>query len=102
MLVACFLRGRVKDLLAPLQSVFKEPTNAPEFMNVMLLRSNNLHISSTHVRIFRVIRTRSQIQLECVEIALKLKIIKHLVRIQCYNSKIPTEVLTTPKDRLKK
>jgi hypothetical protein len=41
MLVACFLPGRAKDLLAPLQSVLKEPTNAPEFINVMLLRSSN-------------------------------------------------------------
>jgi hypothetical protein len=32
-------------------------------MNVMLLRRNHLHISATHVDIFRVMITRLEIQL---------------------------------------
>jgi len=37
-------------------------------MNVILLHSNHRHVSATHVDIFRVVRTRIQLQLQCVEI----------------------------------
>ena len=62
-------------------------------MNVILLNSRNVHISATHVGIFRVIRTRLKTQLWCVEIALQFKIIKFLSKIQCCNSKIPMNVI---------
>jgi hypothetical protein len=35
-------------------------------MNVTLLHSNHQHVSATHVAIFRVVRTRTQLQLQCV------------------------------------
>jgi len=41
----------------------KRPTNALGFMNIILLHSNHRHILATHVAIFRVVRTRIQIQL---------------------------------------
>jgi hypothetical protein len=41
----------------------KEPTNAIGFRNVIILRGNHLHISATHVAIFRVVITTVQIQL---------------------------------------
>jgi len=44
------------------------PITTLECMNVTLLNSNHLHVSDTHIAIFRVMRTRIQIQLQCVEI----------------------------------
>jgi len=41
----------------------KRPTTAPGCMNVISLHSNHQHVSATHVAIFRVMRTRIQIQL---------------------------------------
>ena len=41
----------------------KEPTNALGFMNVILLHINHRHVSTTHIAIFRLIRTSIPIQL---------------------------------------
>jgi hypothetical protein len=41
----------------------KTATNAVECMNVTLLHSKQRHVSATHVAIFRVLRTRIQINL---------------------------------------
>jgi hypothetical protein len=38
------------------------------FMDVILLYSNHVHVSATHVAIFRVVSARMQIYLECVMI----------------------------------
>jgi len=43
--------------------MFKETKNALEFMNLFLLYSNHRNVSTTHVTIFIVMRTRIQIQL---------------------------------------
>jgi len=42
-------------------------------MNLILLHDNDRHVSATRTAIFRVMRTRIQIQLYCVEITLQLK-----------------------------
>jgi len=46
-------------------------------MNVMLLHSNHLNVSATHVDVFRVVRTRiqlQQLQIQHVEIKPHLKV----------------------------
>jgi hypothetical protein len=52
---------------------FKRSTNALECMNVILLHSNHQHVLTTHVNIFRVVRTRIKLQLSCVRITPELK-----------------------------
>jgi len=39
----------------------KIPTNALECMNVVMLHSNDGHVSATRMAIFRVVRTRIQL-----------------------------------------
>jgi hypothetical protein len=46
----------------------REPTNAFKLVNVILFPDNNRHVSATHVGIFRVMRTKIQTQLLCVDI----------------------------------
>jgi hypothetical protein len=51
----------------------KRPKYAIGFKNIILLHSNHRHASTTHVAIFRVVRTRIQLQLQCVKIIPHLK-----------------------------
>ena len=46
-------------------NILKDPTNVLGFMVVILLHIGHLHVSATHVAIFRVVRTRIPI-LRCV------------------------------------
>jgi hypothetical protein len=49
-------------------------------MNVILLHSNRRHVSATLVAIFRVMRTRIEIQLYCVKMTPELKIMSEIYR----------------------
>jgi len=55
------------------------PTNAFGFISVILLHSNPQQFWATHMAIFRVVRTRVQIWLQCVENTPQLKIIQFLL-----------------------
>jgi len=50
-------------------------------MNLILLHDNHRHVSAILTAIFRVMRTRIQIQLYCVEITPQLKNIIFVVKI---------------------
>jgi hypothetical protein len=50
------------------------PINTLGFMSVSLLYCNHRNVSDTHAAIVRVIRTRTQAQLQCVKITSHLKI----------------------------
>ena len=67
--------------------VFKTPTNAVGFKDVILLHNYYRHVSATRVAIFRMVRRRIQIQLQLGEITLKLKVIRFLVKIHSLNIK---------------
>jgi hypothetical protein len=58
----------------------KGQTYALGFMNLILLYSIHQYVAAKHEAIFRVVRTRIQIQY--VEINLQLKIIEFCVKIQ--------------------
>jgi len=51
----------------------RKPTIALWCINVILLRNRHRHVSATYMTVVRVVRTRIQIQLECVEIIPHLK-----------------------------
>jgi hypothetical protein len=70
---ACFIQNLTTGNLVILCSMFcaliifltflKEPTNSLGFMNIILLHSNHRYVSTTHIAIFRLIRTKIQVQL---------------------------------------
>jgi hypothetical protein len=47
-------------------------------MNVILPHSNHQHVLATHVAILRVVKTRIQIQLQCVKMTPQLKIMAEI------------------------
>ena len=55
--------------------LLKRLTNALWCMNVILLHGNHWHVSAIHVAIFRVVKTRIQLQLYCIKISPKVKVI---------------------------
>jgi len=55
-------------------NLLKTPTNILVFMNVTLLQCNYQYVSAAYVAIFRVVRTRIQIQEQCDIITPQLKI----------------------------
>jgi hypothetical protein len=51
----------------------KRPKNALWFMDIILFHSGYQHVSATRFAIFRVVRTRIQLELKCVQIAPSFK-----------------------------